>query len=72
MSINDEVKIIWKTKCAWRDCPHWSKRKELKLIGAEDKATILPLKVGDAVKVKFGSRWYNAEVAEQWELNEGK
>ena len=28
--------------------------------------SVEPLKPGDAVKVKFGSRWYNAEVSEQW------
>lgn len=27
----------------------------------------MPLKTGDAVKIKFGGGWYNAEVAENWE-----
>lgn len=39
-------------------------------IGDEDLVSegkeLLALKPGDAVKVKFGSRWYNAEVSEQW------
>ena len=64
MSLNDKVKVLWKTKCAWRDHAHWPKRKEIKLLNQDD--TLLPLKPGDAVKIKFGSKWYNAEVAEHW------
>lgn len=68
MSINDKVKVLWKTNCAWRDCPHYPKRKEIKFPHGElEDASSTPLKVGDLVKIKFGSRWYNAEVAESWE-----
>ena len=31
MSLNDKVKVIWKTNCQWRDQPHWPKRRDLKL-----------------------------------------
>ena len=64
MSLNDKVKVLWKTKCAWRDHAHWPKRREIKFLNQED--ALLPLKPGDAVKIKFGSRWYDAEVAEHW------
>ena len=64
MSLNDKVKVLWKTKCAWRDHAHWPKRKEIKLLNQDD--ALLPLKPGDAVKIKFRSKWYDAEVAEHW------
>lgn len=64
MSLNDKVKVLWKTKCTWRDHAHWPKRREIKLLNQDD--TLLPLKPGNAVKIKFGSRWYDAEVAEHW------
>lgn len=64
MSLNDKVKVLWKTKCTWRDHAHWPKRREIKLLNQDD--TLLPLKPGNAVKIKFGSRWYDAEVPEHW------
>ena len=58
MSPNDKVKVIWKTNCQWKDRPHWPKRKEIKLIDAETEESVYhPLRSGDMVKVKFGSRW---------------
>lgn len=58
MSVNNKVKVIWKTNCQWRDRPHWPKRKEIKLneddVVSEGKV-LVALKPGDAVKVKFGS-----------------
>ena len=68
MSLNDKVKVLWKTNCQWRDRPHWPKRKEIKLLHRDtDETSTVPLKIGDRVKVKFGSRRYNAEAAENWE-----
>ena len=64
MSLNERVKVLWKTKCAWRDHAHWPKRKEIKLLNQDD--ALLLLKPGDTVKFKFGSRWYDAAVAEHW------
>lgn len=66
MSVNDKVKVIWKTTCQWRDHAHWPKRCDIKLPEGEI-VTQDSLKPGDAVKVKFGYRWYNAEVVESWE-----
>ena len=66
MSVNDKVKIIWKTNCQWRDHAHWLKQHDIKLPDGET-GTHDPLSPGDAIKVKFGSRWYDAEVAESWE-----
>jgi len=69
MSVNDKVKVIWKTKCQWNDRPHWPKRREIKLTNedlASEGKELPALKPGDAVKVKFGSRWYHAEVSEHW------
>lgn len=28
MSVNDKVKVLWKTNCHWRDHPHWPKRRD--------------------------------------------
>ena len=51
MSMNDKVKIVWKTSCQWKNRPHWPKRKDIKLPEGETQ-TPVPLKPGDAVKVK--------------------
>lgn len=68
MSVNDKVKVLWKTNCQWRDRPHWPKRKEIKFVQGElEETSSTPLKIGDFVKIKFGSHWYDAEVAENWE-----
>ena len=66
MSVKDKVKIIWKTSCQWQDRAHWPKRKDIKLRDG-DTGTSTPLKPGDAVKIKFGSRWYDGEMVEAWE-----
>jgi len=47
MSVNDKVKIIWKTSCQWQDRAHWPKRKDIKLRDG-DTETSTPLKAGDA------------------------
>lgn len=65
MSVNEKVKVFWKTSDEWRDRPHWPKRKDIKASG--DTNTLVPLKQGDAVKIKFGARWYDAEVVEAWQ-----
>ena len=67
MSVNDKVKVIWKTNCQWKDRPHFPKRKEIKLDDSYGEDKYASLKNGDKVKVKFGSRWYNAEVVENWD-----
>lgn len=68
MSVNDKVKVIWKTNCQWKDRPHWPKRKEIKLVDAGTEENVYPpLISGEKVKVKFGSRWYNVEVVESWD-----
>lgn len=75
MSVNDKVQVLWKTNCQWRDKPHWPKRKEIKLTDDDvvgEGKQLTSLKPGDAVKVKFGSRWYSAEVCEQWEPKQSK
>jgi len=66
MSINDKIKVLWKTSCEWRDKPHFPKRRDFQLREGESEGSLLPLKLGDAAKIKFGSRWYNVEVAESW------
>ena len=67
MSVNDKVKVIWKTNCQWKDRPHFPKRKEIKLGNSDgEENSYASLKNGDKVKVKFGSRWYDAEVSERW------
>jgi len=49
--------------------PHWPKRKEIKFAQGdlEETSSATPFKVGDLVKIKFSSHWYDAEVAENWE-----
>lgn len=74
MSVNDTVEILWKTNCEWHDHPHWPKHKDLKLADeSHGNGKRWPkLSKGDAVKVKFGSRWYNAEVVQDWEQKSWK
>ena len=66
MSLNDKVKVLWKANCQWQNRLHWPKRKAIKLRDGETEVDLLPLKLGDMVKIKFGTRWYDAEVAENW------
>ena len=66
MSINDKIKVLWKTSCEWRGKPHFPKRRDFQLREGESEGSLLPLNLGDAAKIKFGSRWYNVEVAESW------
>lgn len=45
---------------------HWAKRKYIKFeVANQEGKHYPPLKISDAVLVKFGSRWYNYEVAEK-------
>lgn len=68
MSVNDKVRVIWKTNCKWCDHAHFQKRKEIKANDNDLDGKELPsLKPGDAVKVKFNGRWYNAKVDAKWE-----
>ena len=50
----------------------WPKRKEIKANSDDDGKELSSLKPGDAVRVKFGSRWYDAEVCEGWEPTQSK
>ena len=73
MSVNDKVQVIWKTNCQWKDRPHFLKRKEIKLGNSDgEENSYASLEIGDKVKVKFGSRWYDTEVAEKWNLKSKK
>lgn len=76
MSVNNKVKVLWKTNCHWRDGPHWPKRKEVLLndddVISKGKSELSSLKPGDAVRVKFCSQWYNAEVCKHWDPKESK
>lgn len=71
MSVNEKVKVLWKTSDEWRDHPHWPKRKDIKASG-DNTETLVPLKQGDAVKIKFGARWYDAEVVDAWQPKRSK
>ena len=64
MSINDELKVVWKTKCRWRDQGHLAKRKDLKPKGVNAKVdfAMLPLKPGDDVRIRFGKQWYDGDM----------
>ena len=66
MSVNKKVKVFWKTSDEWRDHPHWPKRKDIRASG-DNTETLVPPKQGDPVKIKFGARWYDAEVVEAWQ-----
>ena len=66
MSINDKIKVLWKTRCEWRDKPHFPKRRHFQLREGESEGSLLLLNLGDAAKIKFGSGWYDVEVAESW------
>ena len=68
MFINDELKVVWKTKCRWRDQGHLAKRKDLKPKGvnAEVDFAMLPLKPGDDVRIRFGKQWYDGDMVEEW------
>ena len=47
--------------------PSFSEEKRIKLSNSDGENSYASLKNGDKVKVKFGSRWYDAEVAEKME-----
>lgn len=72
---SDCIGIIWKTTCKRRDTDYFVKRKDVKPVNLanNDDWTTVPLKEGDAVKVKYASRWYNPEIVEfvNDEKNEG-
>ena len=53
MSINDRIKVLWKTNCEWRDKHHFPKRRDFQLREGELEGSLLPLNVGDAAKIKF-------------------
>ena len=69
MSINDKVHVIWKTNCEWHDYSHWPKRKDIKFKNeSKNEGRRYPaLNPGDVILVKFGTKWYDAEVKDKWE-----
>lgn len=71
---NGEFRIIWKTNCKWKDTDYVVNRGDIKPINCStnDDLTTLKISEGDRVRVKYGGRWYNAEVVEVGEdKNEG-
>ena len=70
MASSDEIEVLWKTKCEWHDTPHTFKRKEIKpkdMKLAPKEAQTVSLHKGQAVRVKFGHKWWDAEMTEDWE-----
>ena len=55
-----------KTTCKWRNTDYVVERKDVKPdnISTDDDWKTMPLKRGDNVKVKYGNRWYKAQVEE--------
>ena len=68
MSVDDEVRVVWKTKCKWRDHEHVAKRQDVRPngISVKENFSTLPLKPGDAIKIRFGNKWYHGEMLESW------
>ena len=56
---NGEIKIIWKTKCKWRDTDYIVERKDVKpnSVSSNDDWRTVQLRKNDQVKVKYGTRW---------------
>ena len=65
---NDEVKILWKTTCKWRDTEDLAKREDIrpKNMSSKQEFDTVPLKEGDAVKIRFKQKWYDGEILESW------
>lgn len=61
MEQSGDIRIIWKTQCKWRDTDYLVKQEDVRPIGSSKDNSI---KEGDAVTVKYGKRWYNAEIVE--------
>ena len=54
MSVNDKVKVIWKTNCQRKDHPHFPKRKEIKLGNCDgEENSYVSLKYGDKLKLNL-------------------
>lgn len=64
MAQSGEIRIIWKTTCKWRDTDYIVTRKDIRPISGKGNTASIEYKEGDAVKVKWGSRWYDAEIVE--------
>ena len=62
---SDEFRIIWKTNCKWRDTDYIVKACDIRWPSSTttDKRKI-SYTVGDSVNVKYGPKWYNAEIVE--------
>ena len=74
MSVNDDVKIVWKTKCKWRGHKDLAKRKGIrpKVISVKSDFAKHPLQTGDPVKILFGKKWYDGETHEKWTFETDK
>ena len=66
--VNEEIKFIWKTNDKWRDHEDFAERKNIrpKNMSWKEDFEKVPLKPGDAVKIKFNKKWYDGEVMESW------
>ena len=63
MTQTEEIRIIRKTNCKWRDTNYIVDRNDARAIGKKElESSTSELKVKDAVKVKYGSHWYNDEM----------
>ena len=74
MSINDKIKVLWKTSCEWRDKLHFPKQRDFQLREGESEGSLLPLKLGDWAKIKLilvlaGTMWRSQKAGRQ---NQGK
>ena len=62
MAQSGKIRIIWKTTCKWRNTDYIVKRKDVRPMGSKGHTASIEYKEGNAVKVKWGSRWYDAEL----------
>ena len=62
-----EVKILWKTTCRLKNTEHLAKKKIRPKNTSSNKNLIRFLsKKEDAVKIRFGQKWYDGEILESW------
>ena len=56
----------------WRDCPHWPKQREIRLLQGESKDALMPLKPGDLVKSSLVHDGMTAKSQNTGNLNQRK
>ena len=62
MAQSGKIRIIWKTTCKWRNTDYIVTRKHVRPMGSKGDTASIEYKEVDAVKVKWVSRWYDAEI----------